>query len=91
MENLHKNRDFKALILTGLFEEHAQDLVHMLGEPAVKRNEALLKDIQDDMAMIANLRQYFRKIFQQADTLQMEKQSLQAEMDMLNSEEQGVA
>lgn len=63
LQRLHKNRDFKKVILEGFFEKEAIRLVHLKGQPEAQTEE-LQKAIIAQIDAIGSLRGYFGKIFQ---------------------------
>jgi hypothetical protein len=61
LQKLIKNRDFKAIITEGYFEQEAQRLVLMKAEPSMQNEEAQ-KEILRQIDAIGSLRQYFMMI-----------------------------
>jgi hypothetical protein len=66
LDKLHKNRDFKKIIVEGYFKEEAIRLVNLKSEPAMQSPEKQASIIRDIDA-IGSLRSYFGKLYMQAD------------------------
>lgn len=65
LERLQGNRDFKAIIQTGYFEQEAIRLVHLKASPNFQTSEKQQSIIQQ-MDAIGSLNQYFQTVFHQA-------------------------
>lgn len=61
LERLTKNRDFKAVVLHGYFEEEAQRLVHLKAVPAMQTPEHQA-DIIKQIDAIGAVRNYFNTV-----------------------------
>ncbi len=65
VERLEENEDFKTLIIDGYLEKEAERLFGVLVEPSSLKRD-VLENIQDKLAAIRSLKQYFGVIGQNA-------------------------
>lgn len=62
LERLHKNPDFRQVIVDGYFRDEAARMVSLLGEPNAQE-PAMQTAINNSLRSISELRQHFTKIF----------------------------
>lgn len=86
LERLHKNEDFKAVILEGYFKEEAFRLVGLKAHPAMQGVEHQA-NIMKAIDAIGGLQQHFSQIFMMAN--QAEEAIRQAEYELAEMAEQG--
>ena len=65
LERLQANKDFRAVIKVGFFEQEAIRLVHLKGAPHMQSAESQVSIIKQ-MDAIASLNQYFQTVFHTA-------------------------
>jgi hypothetical protein len=65
LERLQANKDFRAVIKAGYFEQEAIRLVHLKGAPHMQTVEYQLSIVKQ-MDAIASLNQYFQTVFHAA-------------------------
>ena len=65
IEALHENEDFQRVILSGYLDDEAQRLFGVLVEPSTLKRD-VMENIQDKLASIRNLKQYFGTSLQNA-------------------------
>lgn len=88
LDKLHKNREFKQIILEGFFKEEAIRLVGLKAHPAMQ-DEAQQAAILKEIDAIGSLRNYFGKIYQGAAMADQSIISHEQELEALRAE--GVA
>lgn len=86
LERLHKNEDFKAVVLEGYFKEEAQRLVQMKAHPAMQAEEQQ-KNVMKAIDAIGGLQQHFHQIFLMAN--QAEESIRQAQEELSEMAEGG--
>jgi hypothetical protein len=65
LDELHRNRNFKKVILEGYFEKEAQRLVMLKSDPQMSDAEHQ-KAVDEAIIGVGQLGQYFRTVFQLA-------------------------
>lgn len=85
LERLLNNRDFKAVIQQGYFEQEAIRLVHLKSDPAVD-SPAKQANIIRDIDAIGALSAYLKEIQRQADLAKREIEDNEVMLEELRSE-----
>ena len=67
LDRLHKNPDFKKIILEGYFQQQAAGLVAMRAHPAMQA-ETQQANLLRSIDAVGELQQFFSGIFQQGNT-----------------------
>lgn len=86
LDKLHKNRDFKKVILEGYFKEEAIRLVNLKADPAVQspeRQESIIQAID----AIGALRNFFGTAYQKASWAEGAIDAAEEELEALRNEE----
>ena len=86
LERLHKNRDFRKIILEGLFKDEAVRLVNLKAAPQMQ-HEQHQANILREIDGIGSLRNYFRAIYQAADQAQSAIRDGEEALEELRNEE----
>lgn len=77
LDKLFSNREFKKVVLEGLFEEEIQRLVGLLGDTGMKPHR---DEITLELQSISKLRAYFQRVKQFGD---MAEQSIKDDQEAL--------
>jgi hypothetical protein len=85
LQRLHKNRDFKKIILEGYFKDEPARLVGLKGDANMQdeaRQAAIVKEIDG----IGTLQQHFRTIYQRAAWAEQALEQGEAELREIEAE-----
>ena len=85
LERLRSNRDFKKVVLEGYFEQEAIRLVHLKSDPNMQ-SPAIKQSIDDQIAAIGQLSQFFATALQKASMASRQIEADQETIEELASE-----
>jgi hypothetical protein len=85
LERLHKNEDFKKVILYNYMEKEAERLFKVLITPSTLKRD-VIQNIEDKLSSIRNIKQFFGVIGQNAEMAPLQIEEEQAYRKQVTAE-----